>query len=220
MIATRARRNADRLAPPVRGQRRHNRHEQSSVRYESIGVRWRHRGKEEEGLMIFADANPRLVRHAWGRQPQQSEVPLNRNRRAADRAAAELLEQLTRGVHGTAVLGGLHIAQWAALRYFARANRTACTVTAFAAARGTTHGTATQTVAALVRKGCLARSPMPDDRRTVQLDITSEGRLLLKDDPLNALADAIGKMDAKSREALVDGLVALHRTLQARESGD
>ena len=91
-------------------------------------------------------------------------------------------------------------------------------MTAFAAARRTTHGTATQTVAALVRKGYLARHRLPEDKRTVRLDVTAEGRAQLRDDPLNLIVDAIDRIADDERRLLAESLLTLHRILQKRDA--
>src|SRR5581483_1540762 len=87
------------------------------------------------------------------------------------RALVELIERLGRIAH----LRGFHLnlnpAQWGALRFLARANPSARTTTVFARANGTTQGTATQTISALVRKGLVSRSPDPEDRRIMRLDL-------------------------------------------------
>jgi DNA-binding MarR family transcriptional regulator len=69
------------------------------------------------------------------------------------RVLAELLEQIGPFAHGDAFLKGLNPAQWAALRYFARANQVSRAVCASALFHGTDRGTASQTVKALVEKG-------------------------------------------------------------------
>lgn len=130
------------------------------------------------------------------------------------RAIAELLASISGRSYSRGFTEGLHAAQWEALRYFARANESARTVTAFADARGTTQGTATQTIATLVRKGLLVRRPRADDRRSIQIDITEPGRDLLASDPLQHLLVTLGRLSAEDREALARGLIALHEQLQ------
>lgn len=134
------------------------------------------------------------------------------------RAIAELLAGISGRSHSRGFTEGLHAAQWEALRYFARANESARTVGAFAQARGTTQGTATQTVTALVRKDLLIRRHRAEDRRIVQLDLTEGGRHLLASDPLQHLIDSLNKLSAEDREALAQGLIALHQ--QLRQSGN
>lgn len=130
------------------------------------------------------------------------------------RAIAELLSSVTDRNSGRGFAAGLHAAQWEALRYFNRANESARTVTGFAQARGTTQGTATQTVSALVRKGLLKRYTRPDDRRSARLDLTDSGRKHLEADPFHNLVDAVNRLSVDDREALAKGLIALHQWFQ------
>ena len=76
--------------------------------------------------------------------------------RFSARTTAEVMAQILRLANGAAFAGGLNPAQWSALRYLADAVPEARTVTAFAHYHATTSGTASQTVAALVRKGLVA----------------------------------------------------------------
>jgi DNA-binding MarR family transcriptional regulator len=119
---------------------------------------------------------------------------------------ASLIEQVGRTVYGDAFSAGLNPAQWAALRYFASANRFSRTVSDFAAHHGSTKGTASQTVKALVRKGLLARHPDPRDRRSARIDLLHAGRDLLDHDPLARIAASIGRLTDVSRATLTDAL--------------
>jgi len=67
-------------------------------------------------------------------------------------------------------------------------------VTGFANFQGTTKGTASQTVAALVRKGYLERVADKNDRRVHRLMLTPTGEELISKDPLQALAEAVDKL--------------------------
>ena len=129
-------------------------------------------------------------------------------------AIAQLLASILGRSYKRGFTNGLHAAQWESLRYFARANQSARTVTAFANARGTTQGTAAQTVAALVKKRLLLRRRRTEDRRSTQIDLTDRGRHLLASDPLQDLADTLNRLSVEDRGALAKGLVALHQQLQ------
>lgn len=132
----------------------------------------------------------------------------------SERAVADLIEQVSRVAHGDAFSRGLNPAQWMALRYFGRANRFSRTVSAFAEYQGTTRGTASQTVKALVTKECLAREPAPRDRRSFHLEVTVGGRTLLENDPIQELTSAIGALTPDQRSRLAEGLgVVLSRAL-------
>ena len=127
-----------------------------------------------------------------------------------DRQLAELVFQLGRLAYGDSAgqggSGGLTPAQWTALRYFARANRFSRTVSAFAEYHATTRGTASQTVKALVARGCLRRSPSERDRRSVRFDLTAAGRRWLRRDPLEGLVRAAGTLSDAEQASTSGGL--------------
>jgi DNA-binding MarR family transcriptional regulator len=129
------------------------------------------------------------------------------------RALAELVERLGRYTQQRGFRDGLNPAQWAALRFLARASESARTVGAFARSQMTTAGTATQTMAALVRKGYVTRAARRSGRRAVRLDLTERGRAMLATDPLNDTVAAMRAMSPDEREALAEGLLALSRHL-------
>lgn len=110
------------------------------------------------------------------------------------RSVAQLVEQLGRRASSEAFSGGLNPAQWSALRYFERANRFSRTVSAFARYHGTTRGTASQTVRALVGKGLLSRSATEHDQRSFRLDLTDRARRRLASDPLASFVSAAGTL--------------------------
>ena len=109
----------------------------------------------------------------------------------SERAVAELIEQVGRAAYGDGFAAGLNPAQWAALRYFGRANRFSRTVGAFAQFHGSTRGTASQTVKSLVKKGYLTRTPVPRDRRSYFLNLSTDGRAMLTGDPVHELTEAV-----------------------------
>lgn len=109
----------------------------------------------------------------------------------------ELLSRLGRAIHCLQFSEGLNPAQWEALRFMARANRYSRTPSALACYLGTTKGTASQTLKALETKGLVVRQCCEQDRRVSRLELTKQGELLLKQDP-------IGKVESVCREAGVD----------------
>lgn len=114
------------------------------------------------------------------------------------RAIAELVFHLGRITTGEGLVEGLTAAQWAALRYFAQANRFSQTPSAFAAFHGTTRGTASQTIKSIETLGYLTRMRSEDDRRSVRLVLTEKARDILVNDPLGSLvraADSLPKSD-------------------------
>ena len=130
-------------------------------------------------------------------------------------ATAEVMAHALRCVNADAFSAGLNPAQWAALRYFAQTHRSARTVTAFAHHHGTTKGTASQTVAALVRKGLLAKDQAVRDRRNVGLAPTEAGLTMLAADPLVRLAEAIDGLDGERQRLLAECLDGVLRRLMA-----
>ncbi len=138
-------------------------------------------------------------------------------RQVPERAIAQLLEQLSRCTWGDAFVQGLNPAQYTALRYFGRANRFSRTVGAFARYHGTTRGTASQTVKALVEKGYVRRRPDKRDQRSFRLDLTAKGRRSLVKDPFHALASAAGALPAERRSSVANSLqLMLDRVLSER----
>lgn len=105
--------------------------------------------------------------------------------------------------------GDLTPAQQAALRYFAAANRFSRTVAGFAAYHVTTKSTASEIVSELDRRGLVARTPWPEDRRRVRIDLTGEGRRLLSGDPVLEAADVFRELPGLIRNRLIDDLQEL-----------
>lgn len=111
---------------------------------------------------------------------------------------------------------GLKPSQWTALRYFASANATQRTVSAFATHQGSTRGAASQMVEILVGKGLLARSPSSEDRRVVRLEPTRAAEQLLARDPLAFLVRAIGELPKEEQHWMA---VVLERLLKNMQIG-
>lgn len=109
-------------------------------------------------------------------------------------AIAELFEQLARVVVSRAIETGINPAQWAALRYVARASESERTIGAFARFHLTTPSSASQTVTALVNKGLLKKVISGDDARSRTLELTREGRLKLIEDPLRWLVTVVEEL--------------------------
>lgn len=127
-------------------------------------------------------------------------------RNLPERAIARLIEQLGCCAWGDAFAQGLNPAQCTALRYFGYANRFSRTVGAFARYHGTTRGTASQTVKALVDKGYLRRRPDQQDRRSFRLDLSAKARKFLVDDPFHVLVNVAGVLPVERRSVLANGL--------------
>ncbi|HYG90707.1 MAG TPA: MarR family transcriptional regulator [Azospirillum sp.] len=134
------------------------------------------------------------------------------------RATAEVMAQVLRTTASLAFTEGLNPAQWSALRYFAQATPSARSVVAFARYHGTTKGTASQTIAALFKKGLLDRHKGERDRRTVDLVLTPAGRTALENDPLNELAVAIASLSETHHQTMAEALDQVLRTLLVRRA--
>jgi len=117
-------------------------------------------------------------------------------------ALALLLEQAVRRIYPERGPFVMHPGQWAALRYFARANREASTVAGLARYLGVTLAPASRAVAALARKGLLNSEQDARDRRIVRLSLSDAGRGLLLEDPIQRLAGLIAAMAPDERTML------------------
>ncbi len=132
---------------------------------------------------------------------------------SSTRGLARLIEQVGKAAYNLGFTPGLNPAQWAALRYFDEASVERRTVTGFAQFQGTTKGTASQTVAALVRKGRLKRVGDKVDRRVHRLVLTEASEALLKSDPLQQLSRALETLSQKERWALAINMEKVLRQL-------
>ncbi|MGB0684303.1 MAG: MarR family winged helix-turn-helix transcriptional regulator [Magnetovibrionaceae bacterium] len=119
---------------------------------------------------------------------------------------ARLIDQISRNTFNNAFHRNLNPAQWQCLRYFERAGHRGRTVSEFAMAQGTTKGTASRTVSALIGKGYLVKETNPRDARSNLVRLTSDGAELLKDDPLDRLAEVLERLESDQQEALAESL--------------
>lgn len=106
------------------------------------------------------------------------------------RVIAELVVHLGRIASGDGLVEGLTQGQWAALRYFARANRFSRAPSAFAAFHGTTRSTVSQVIRGLVEQGYLKQTRSEIDGRSVRLDLTDRASTIIANDPIEALVEA------------------------------
>ncbi len=113
-------------------------------------------------------------------------------------AVAELFEQIIRLVHTSSFTAGLNPAQWNALRFLQAAADSARSVKAFAQFQQVSASTASQTIAALVRKRLVEKVRDERDGRGVVLSLTPKGRALLATDPLLSLAKAFAALEPNS----------------------
>ena len=110
---------------------------------------------------------------------------------AESRRFTDLIDRVSRVVQRVQYAGGLNPAQWEALRYIARANRYSRSPSAVAEYLGTTKGTASQTLKALVHKGCIVRKAGSGDGRAVELLLSETGMAMLENDPLDRIGNAV-----------------------------
>ena len=97
-------------------------------------------------------------------------------------------------------------AQWEALRFIARANSFSRQPSAVAAWLATTRGTASQTLMALERKGLIRKARHPSDGRITCLEATLAGQMLLEEDPMHRLEEAIARLPPLFAAALSQSL--------------
>ncbi len=130
-----------------------------------------------------------------------------------------LFERISRVLHNDGHAGGLKPTQWEALRYFSRANRFSRSPSALTAYLGMTKGTVSQTINALNKKGLIDKTVDDDDRRQVQIDLTTKGLKLLAQDPLESLAQSLSKLSGAQRQELHNDLGDFLRTTLRRRDG-
>lgn len=126
---------------------------------------------------------------------------------------AELLVHLGRAARRDDAQASLTAVQWTCLRFFARANASTRTPSAFASFQTTTRGTASQIIKTLEGRGLIARRRSPTDGRSVQFDLTKAGHILLTQDPLGDLNSLLGKIGSAERAVFLATLSRLATSL-------
>ncbi len=134
------------------------------------------------------------------------------------KAVAELFEHLSRAIYSLSFSEGLNPAQWNALRYLNRANPSSRTMSAFARFHVTTRSTASQTLAALVRKKLIKKARDPDDARIIRLELTTKGQRLLDRDPVNHLVAALESLPPERQRIAADTVETLIKAVFARKT--
>ncbi len=132
------------------------------------------------------------------------------------KAVAELFEQLSRALYSLSFSEGLNPAQWNALRYLSRADADSRTMSSFAKFHVTTRSTASQTLAALVRKKLIRKLRDAEDGRVVRLELTPKGRKLLERDPVNHLVAALATLPPDRQRVAADTVERLIKAVFAR----
>lgn len=127
-------------------------------------------------------------------------------------AISELIEHLSRQIQGASYAHDLKPAQWSALRYYARARKTARTIRAFAAVHASSHSAASQIVTGLKRKRLLTSYKSEHDAREQVVELTPAGTKLLRHDPLKPVSAALKGLSETERRALQKALDRLLAT--------
>lgn len=122
------------------------------------------------------------------------------------RESIELLEQVARILWFEGTKHGLRDREWMVLRFLSRANRFSRTPSALASYVGTTRGTASFIIGELERLGYLERKRSAQDKRSVMLSVTQQGKKFLVRDPVNVLVEAIAVLEDESKVSFRDAL--------------
>ncbi|MCG5241453.1 MarR family winged helix-turn-helix transcriptional regulator [Azospirillum doebereinerae] len=143
-------------------------------------------------------------------------MPVAASASASPQAIAEVMMHIGHIADSLGYTQGLKPSQWTALRYFAGANPSQRTVSAFADFHATTRGAASQMVEVLVGKDLLVRMPVPEDRRVTRLHPTPKALELLRLDPLSDFAGIIAGLPPSDQYHLAETLTTLLRGLLAK----
>lgn len=122
------------------------------------------------------------------------------------RESIELLEQVARILWFEGAKHGLRDREWMALRFLSRANRFSRTPSALASYVGTTRGTASFIIGELERLGYLERKRSVQDKRSVMLSVTQQGKKFLVRDPVNVLVESIAVLEDEAKVSFRDAL--------------
>ena len=122
------------------------------------------------------------------------------------RESIELLEQVARILWFEGTKHGMRDREWMALRFLSRANRFSRTPSALASYVGTTRGTASFIIGELERLGYLERKRSAQDKRSVMLSVTQQGKKFLVRDPVNVLVEAITVLEDEAKVSFRDAL--------------
>ena len=134
-------------------------------------------------------------------------------------ALARLIEQTSRAIHSRGHSHGLFPAQWTALRYFAMAEPVLCNTSALAAYQGMAFGPVSRTVRTLITKGLLRKQETRFGRFEL-LEVTSEGRALLVEDPMTKVVEALEALNGSERQVMAATLEAVLLRVQGADSDE
>lgn len=116
-----------------------------------------------------------------------------------------LINRLARIDSAAGWTGDLNPTQRAALEYLSDANQFSRSPSHVAEYLGTTRGTMSQTLKALVRKGYAAEHRQKSDQRSISYELSKAGASVLTE--ANPIADAIGNLPSSVQVSLKDGLL-------------
>ena len=122
------------------------------------------------------------------------------------------LERIARVMRSSQHSHGLNPAQWEALRYIASCNRYSDSPTALTGFLAATKGTVSQTIKALQKKGLIVKTPRSDERRSIMLSVSAAGRDMLKNDPLQGIAESIAGLGKKTTTRFSASLAQILQT--------
>lgn len=115
-----------------------------------------------------------------------------------------LINRLARLDSASGWTGDLNPTQKAALEYLFEANQFSRSPSHVAEYLGTTRGTMSQTLKALVRKGYVTERRQVSDQRSISYALADAGIAAVQEP--NPIADAIGNLPAEVKRALESGL--------------
>jgi len=133
-------------------------------------------------------------------------------------ALATLIEQTARGIYEQRGPAHIHPVQWAALRFFDRANRKARSVAGLARYLGVTLAPASRTVSALKKHGLISTEKDPNDARVSVISLTDHGREVLRSDPIFGLASLLQELPGDRFKVLGQTLAEI--TARMANNGD
>jgi DNA-binding MarR family transcriptional regulator len=148
------------------------------------------RSPRPDGLEIDDDEVFVAFERSLGDLERGNGVEITRPYRLALMLESVMRRYLQRNYHR-----GMHPAQWSALRYFKLADDDKRSLSDFARAHRTTMGTASTTVSTLVGKGYLVKRGFRGP-----IELTEEGREVLKDDPLDEVVASFARLDETGHE--------------------
>ena len=139
--------------------------------------------------------------------------------RMTDRRVSDLLTRFSRIVAADGYDRGLQPVQWQALMFLRSANRFSRTPKALTAWLGQTKGSVSQTIAALEKKGLVARRPDPDDHRVVRLELTDAGAGLVAGPPPALAGQMLDHLPPADRDTLAGLVERMLRAELVRSGG-